>query len=58
MNLDINQLRIICSTCVFVPHVEILQVGLIMLLILSGHLYLNGVWLGVDLKTDTKKTCR
>ena len=24
---------------------------------LTGHLYLSGVWLGVNLKMDTKKTC-
>ena len=30
---------------------------LIQLLILIGHLYLIGVWLGVNLRTDNKKTC-
>ena len=24
---------------------------------LTGHLYLSGVWLGVNLQMDTKKTC-
>ena len=31
-------------------------VDLIQILILKGHLYLRGVWLGVDLRTDTTKT--
>ena len=31
--------------------------GLIRLLILNGHLYLSGVWLGVDLRMDIKKAC-
>ena len=25
--------------------------------ILNKHLYLSGVWLSVDLRTDTKKSC-
>jgi hypothetical protein len=30
---------------------------LIQLLILIGHLYLSGMWLGVVLRTNAKKTC-
>jgi hypothetical protein len=26
-------------------------------LVSDGHLYLNGVWVGVNLKTNTTKTC-
>jgi hypothetical protein len=29
----------------------------IWLLILNGHLYLIGMWLGMDLRINTKKTC-
>ena len=29
----------------------------IQLLILNGHLYLSDVWLGKDLRMDTRKTC-
>ena len=28
-----------------------------MRLILNGHLYLSDVWLGVNLRIDTKETC-
>ena len=30
---------------------------LIRLLVLIGHLYLSGMWLGVPPRTDTLKTC-
>jgi hypothetical protein len=32
------------------------QMGLIWLLILDIHMYLSGVWLGMDLRMVTKKT--
>ena len=36
-------------------HCGLRQVGLILFVILIGLLYLSGVWLGVDLKTDIKE---
>jgi hypothetical protein len=40
-----------------VPALVIRSTCLIRLLILIGHLYLSGMWLGVPPRTDTAKAC-
>lgn len=48
-------LTLLIRPCTCLIHCGLRQVGLILFLILIGLLFLNGVWLGVDLKTDIKK---
>ena len=36
---------------------QVWQMCLIQAMILNGHLYFSGVWLGVNLRAGTKKTC-
>ena len=41
----------------FYDYVMVRHTCLIWLLILIGHMYLSGMWLGMTLRRDTKKTC-
>ena len=45
------------SRIVFDPLNTLRHAGLIQLLLLIEHLYLSGLWLVVDLRTDTKMIC-